>query len=755
MTHPRSTARHRLGAVVAVVLMATAGPAVLPAAAVGTGPFPAAAPAATADATAPALKPGDSVSGVGRTGFLSRDAADPDVQRWTRLSDGAVTAFPAGHVVSGSLDSDVVVVQGQGTVTLRDMEAGRELFSLPLSSVQYAGAVGSTLFARTDLAGAGPLDLYSPGPDGPERRTATGLPADADGLSVVAAADGEAMVEYTTGTGTERTAHWAILDLASATVTSSHQFEEGAWTEKSDYALSADHVAWTQEWGGGSGVTVVVLDRATQKTRFNYLVEETGSLNIGLVGTWITFFEPGGFLSQRESSYFGLSAWNLAGTGAPRRVLDHAASDIDAAGDAHAFLGGTVDGGEGLYRVAPGPDGVPTATRLAATGEPTQVTLLRHTAPTTVDLDRTGGKLSIDWELSRTNVNMWITLRNTRTGESLTRYIDQPARDEEPQPMRFHWDGTLKWQGTEGSWTSASAGPYTWVISAAPLNGIGPTLKASGSFTVTRKSGAHDYDGDGSPDVLARDPSGNLWLQDVHHHPGWRDTTQNPESLVGGGWQVYDRIEATGNLTGGGAPEVVARDRDGVLWLYQGTGHGKAPFTARTRIGGGWNTYTLLTGGSDLTGDGRPDLVATDRSGRLWLYRSTGSASAPFAARRLIGSGGWQVYDQLTATGNIAGGPAGDLVARDKDGVLWLYLGKGDGTFAPRTKIGGGWQRYDALIGSGDLDRDGKPDLYATRQEYGTLSPGFYRGTGAWQTPFRAVEDVDYVQNGREFNLFA
>ncbi|MYS10195.1 hypothetical protein GTW71_28035, partial [Streptomyces sp. SID6041] len=145
----------------------------------------------------------------------------------------------------------------------------------------------------------------------------------------------------------------------------------------------------------------------------------------------------------------------------------------------------------------------------------------------------------------------------------------------------------------------------------------------------------------------------------VHYREEWRETYQNPDSLVGGGWQAYDRIEATGNIAGAAAPEVVARDRSGVLWLYQGTGNGRVPFTTRTRIGGGWQAYTLLTGGSDLTGDGRPDLVATDGSGRLWLYRSTGSATGPFAARRLIGGGGWQTYDRIAATGNLAGAAHG------------------------------------------------------------------------------------------------
>ncbi|MEU4080215.1 hypothetical protein DEJ45_34800 [Streptomyces venezuelae] len=197
------------------------------------------------------------------------------------------------------------------------------------------------------------------------------------------------------------------------------------------------------------------------------------------------------------------------------------------------------------------------------------------------------------------------------------------------------------------------------------------------------------------PDLCAagrsRSSNGASWLQDVHSREGWREVYQNPDSLIGGGWQAY----------------------------------------------------TLLTGGGDLTGDGRPDLVATDGAGRLWLYRSTGSATAPFAARRLIGSGGWQTYDRIIATGNLAGGVAGDLVARDRTGVLWLYLGKGDGTFAARTRLGAGWQRYDDLIGPGDADRDGRPDLYAADINDAIPAPFLYRGTGAWQGPFRPGERVE------------
>jgi len=202
---------------------------------------------------------------------------------------------------------------------------------------------------------------------------------------------------------------------------------------------------------------------------------------------------------------------------------------------------------------------------------------------------------------------------------------------------------------------------------------------------------------------------------------------------LGTGWSGYDRITAAGDIAGTTAPDLVARDRTGVLWLHQGNGKGLAP---RTRIGAGWQIYHTLTAGSDVTGDGRPDLLGTDTSGALWLYKATGDTAAPFAKRVKVG-GGWGVYNQLTATGNIAGAPAGDLLARDTSGTLWLYLGKGDGTFAPRVKVGGGWNAYVSLVGAGDVDRDGRNDLIAYNANGGFYSSLYvYKGTGNWNAPF-------------------
>ncbi|MET7718111.1 VCBS repeat-containing protein, partial [Streptomyces sp. NPDC005407] len=146
-------------------------------------------------------------------------------------------------------------------------------------------------------------------------------------------------------------------------------------------------------------------------------------------------------------------------------------------------------------------------------------------------------------------------------------------------------------------------------------------------------------------------------------------------------------------------PDLIARDTAGTLWLYRGTGSTTAPVAPRTKIGAGWNIYNQLAGAADLTGDSRPDLIARDTAGTLWLYRGTGSTTAPVAPRTKIGSG-WNIYNHLVATGDLTADGKPDLIARDTAGTLWLYRGTGSTTapFAPRTKIGSGWNIYSPLI---------------------------------------------------------
>ncbi|MCG7523667.1 VCBS repeat-containing protein [Streptomyces sp. OfavH-34-F] len=140
-------------------------------------------------------------------------------------------------------------------------------------------------------------------------------------------------------------------------------------------------------------------------------------------------------------------------------------------------------------------------------------------------------------------------------------------------------------------------------------------------------------------DLFARDTKGDVYL-----YLGYGDGRVTKRLKVGYGWDIYTQIAGNGDLSGDGKNDIVARDKAGVLWLYKGTGDQKAPYEKRTKIGSGWNQYNTLFGAGDLTMDGITDLVARNTKGELYLYQGTGDAAAPYKAKELIGTSGWNTY---------------------------------------------------------------------------------------------------------------
>ncbi|MEU6227045.1 trypsin-like serine protease [Streptomyces sp. NPDC047042] len=107
--------------------------------------------------------------------------------------------------------------------------------------------------------------------------------------------------------------------------------------------------------------------------------------------------------------------------------------------------------------------------------------------------------------------------------------------------------------------------------------------------------GRGDFTGDTKGDVLARDArTGNLYLL-----PG---TIANPTIpylpplLISGGWNRYDKLISPGDYDGDGHPDLLARVPSGSLYLFRGTGRtGSETLAAPVRIGAGWNAYNGLS----------------------------------------------------------------------------------------------------------------------------------------------------------------
>ncbi|MFH8257520.1 N-acetylmuramoyl-L-alanine amidase [Streptomyces roseolus] len=237
--------------------------------------------------------------------------------------------------------------------------------------------------------------------------------------------------------------------------------------------------------------------------------------------------------------------------------------------------------------------------------------------------------------------------------------------------------------------------------------------------------------------IIARDSAGVLWQ---YQGTGSATSPFLTKYKVGGGWQAYNAITPMTTLRADGTGDAVARDKDGVLWYYQGSGNPNALFKTRLRTGGGWQVYNKILGIGDMNADGRADLIARDAAGMLWFYKGTGDPLKPFAPKTSVG-GGWQTYNEIVSTGDVSGDGKPDLLGRDKSGVLWFYKGTGDPLkpFTPRAQVGGGWQAYNLMVGPGDLNKDGKADLIA-RDTAGVL--WFYKNTGGYPNPYAPKAQV-------------
>ncbi|MFI1091863.1 FG-GAP-like repeat-containing protein [Streptomyces sp. NPDC020917] len=219
--------------------------------------------------------------------------------------------------------------------------------------------------------------------------------------------------------------------------------------------------------------------------------------------------------------------------------------------------------------------------------------------------------------------------------------------------------------------------------------GQGPGRRIGGGWNSMTKLVRHgDYNGDGREDIFARDTSGVLWF-----YPGDGHGALGAPVKVGGGWNSMRQLAAVGDLNGDGRRDLVAADTAGVLWLYPGNGRGS--FSTRVEIGsGGWNSMNALVGSGDLTGDGRSDLVARDTSGRLWLY--PGNSKGRLGARTKIGSGGWNAMQEIYGAGDVSGDGRPDLVAHDRSHDVWVYRGTGTGTI--RARVYEGWAREAQFV---------------------------------------------------------
>jgi peptidoglycan hydrolase-like protein with peptidoglycan-binding domain len=149
------------------------------------------------------------------------------------------------------------------------------------------------------------------------------------------------------------------------------------------------------------------------------------------------------------------------------------------------------------------------------------------------------------------------------------------------------------------------------------------TMVARGLSGYTDLVAPGDWNGDKKPDLLARKANGELWLLTGNGTGGFSSAPRK----IATGWQMYTQLITPGDATGDGRPDLLGRTPAGSLYLYAGTGSTAGTATGYQPskvVGRGWQVFNTVISTGDVTGDGRADLIARTPGNVNYVYPGTG-----------------------------------------------------------------------------------------------------------------------------------
>ena len=191
-----------------------------------------------------------------------------------------------------------------------------------------------------------------------------------------------------------------------------------------------------------------------------------------------------------------------------------------------------------------------------------------------------------------------------------------------------------------------------------------------------------------------------------------------------------------------------------IVALNNGNGIFQAPKLAVESFGynaGGWRVEKHPRFVSDLTGNGRPDLIGFGERGvSIALNNGNGTFKAPKLVLKDFGynAGGWRVEKNPRFIADLTGNKAGDIVGFGNDGV-YVAINNCDGTFQPAKKViddfaydAGDWRVEKHLRFPVDLTGDGCADIIAFGES--AVYVCFNNGNGSFGPVQKFLSEFEY-----------
>lgn len=251
----------------------------------------------------------------------------------------------------------------------------------------------------------------------------------------------------------------------------------------------------------------------------------------------------------------------------------------------------------------------------------------------------------------------------------------------------------------------------------SPIFSFDPDAPTGWDFGSKSAPTLGDWDGDGDLDLMVFHSAGVV----VYENLGTRATMNYTERSSAFGALASalagntGPVAAMGDWTNDGLSDLVLGGATATLQFFVSTGSFSAPMITAG--------FTVTTGSShnvpafaDLNGDGKTDLLVLLADGTVQLYFNTGNLAAPYSTyiADILGV----VVPNGTGLGVIDTNGDGrlDVLVSDRDGRIWDFRGQSGGGFILQSKVWAG--SGDGFAGGltiavADIDGDGDADYLA------------------------------------------